>query len=140
MYQELSLSLYKNITKFIVIFSVTLSFQFLHAESSFDASNSSISLISESYTALEGDDLLVGVKFELEDGWHTCWKNPGDAGEGASIEWNLTEGLIASKILWPGPHKIPVEVDCTDADPCRRDDADAWRDAECHAYVATFLI
>ena len=109
MYQELSLSLYKNITKFIVIFSVTLSFQFLHAESSFDASNSSISLISESYTALEGDDLLVGVKFELEEGWHTYWKNPGDAGEGASIEWNLPESLIASKILWPGPHKIPVE-------------------------------
>ena len=52
---------------------------------------------------------MVGVKFELEEGWHTYWKNPGDAGEGASIEWNLPKDLIASKILWPGPHKIPVE-------------------------------
>ena len=58
---------------------------------------------------MEGDDLLVGIKFKLAEGWHTYWKNPGDAGEGASIEWNLPEGLKASKILWPGPHKIPVE-------------------------------
>ncbi|MDG2019271.1 MAG: protein-disulfide reductase DsbD family protein [SAR86 cluster bacterium] len=109
MYQELFLTIYKNIIKFFAIFSISLSFQLLEADSKFEASNSSISLLSESYTLLEGDDLLVGIKFKLAEGWHTYWKNPGDAGEGASIEWNLPEGLKASKILWPGPHKIPVE-------------------------------
>ena len=35
--------------------------------------------------------------------------NPGDAGEGASIKWNLPRDVKASKILWPGPERIPVE-------------------------------
>ena len=56
-----------------------------------------------------GDDLLVGFKFTLNPGWHTYWENPGDAGEGASIKWNLPNDVDASKILWPGPERIPVE-------------------------------
>jgi len=50
----------------------------------------------------------VGIKFKLEKDWHTYWKNPGDAGEGAAIKWNLSSGLSASSILWPGPERIPV--------------------------------
>ena len=38
------------------------------------------------------------IKFKLEKDWHTYWKNPGDAGEGASIEWDLPQGLSASEI------------------------------------------
>ncbi len=56
-----------------------------------------------------GDDLLVGFKFTLNPGWHTYWENPGDAGEGASIKWNLPNDVDASEILWPGPERIPVE-------------------------------
>ena len=56
-----------------------------------------------------GDDLLVGFKFTLNPGWHTYWENPGDAGEGASIKWNLPNDVDASNILWPGPERIPVE-------------------------------
>ena len=53
--------------------------------------------------------MLVGFKFSLSPGWHTYWVNPGDAGEGASIKWNLPRDVKASKILWPGPERIPVE-------------------------------
>ena len=56
-----------------------------------------------------GDELLVGFKFTLNPGWHTYWENPGDAGEGASINWNLPNDVNASKILWPGPERIPVD-------------------------------
>ncbi|HJM59408.1 MAG TPA: protein-disulfide reductase DsbD family protein, partial [SAR86 cluster bacterium] len=52
---------------------------------------------------------LVGFKFTLNPGWHTYWENPGDAGEGASIKWNLPNDVKASEILWPGPERIPVE-------------------------------
>ena len=52
---------------------------------------------------------MVGIKFKLEKNWHTYWENPGDAGEGASIEWNLPRGVKASPILWPGPERIPVD-------------------------------
>jgi len=73
------------------------------------ASNSNITLLSDSYVAQPGDTLMLGIKFELEKDWHTYWKNPGDAGEGASIEWDLPQGLSASEILWPGPERIPVD-------------------------------
>ena len=45
----------------------------------------------------------------MSPGWHTYWVNPGDAGEGASIKWNLPRDVKASEILWPGPERIPVE-------------------------------
>ena len=83
--------------------------QTLHSEAKLYASNSNITLLSDTYSIQPGENFLVGIKFELEKDWHTYWKNPGDAGEGANIEWILPEGLKASKILWPGPERIPVE-------------------------------
>ena len=83
--------------------------QLLNSEAKLYASNSNITLLSDTYSIQPGENFLVGIKFELEKDWHTYWKNPGDAGEGANIEWILPEGLKASKILWPGPERIPVE-------------------------------
>ena len=91
------------------VYAVILSSQSIHADSQFQASNSKISLVTESLTLTENDELLVGIKFELEEGWHTYWENPGDAGEGASVNWSLSNDFEASEILWPGPHRIPVE-------------------------------
>ena len=81
----------------------------MQSETKLYASNSNITLLSDTYTIQPEENFLVGVKFELEKDWHTYWKNPGDAGEGATIEWILPEGLEASRILWPGPERIPVE-------------------------------
>ena len=81
----------------------------MQSETKLYASNSNITLLSDTYTIQPEENFLVGVKFELEKDWHTYWKNPGDAGEGATIEWILPEGIEASRILWPGPERIPVE-------------------------------
>ena len=81
----------------------------MQSETKLYASNSNITLLSDTYIIQPEENFLVGVKFELEKDWHTYWKNPGDAGEGATIEWILPEGLEASRILWPGPERIPVE-------------------------------
>ena len=74
-----------------------------------NASDSRIEMLTESNSMNPGDELLVGFKFTLNPGWHTYWENPGDAGAGASIKWNLPNDVVASKILWPGPERIPVE-------------------------------
>jgi len=74
-----------------------------------NASDSRIEMLTESNSMNPGDELLVGFKFTLNPGWHTYWENPGDAGEGASINWNLPNDVNASKILWPGPERIPVD-------------------------------
>ncbi len=88
---------------------VFLNGQSLVSSEKFYASDSEITLISETYAIRKGDEILIGIKFELEEGWHTYWENPGDAGEGATIEWFLPKGLKASEILWPGPERIPVD-------------------------------
>ena len=79
------------------------------AKSFFDAGESSLSIITESNQISSDETILVGLKFKLNSGWHTYWENPGDAGAGASVVWELPPGFTASEILWPGPTKIPVE-------------------------------
>ena len=58
-------------------------------------------------SAKPGDTVLVGVRLKMESGWHTYWKNPGEAGQATEIKWTLPPGVTAGEIQWPLPHKIP---------------------------------
>ena len=101
--------IYENSIKLFLIFCVSLIPTISLADKIVEVSDSRIELLIESNSIEPGDELLVGFKFSLSPGWHTYWVNPGDAGEGASIKWNLPRDVKASKILWPGPERIPVE-------------------------------
>ena len=101
--------IYKNSIKLFLIFCVSLIPTISLADNIVEVSDSTIELLTESNSIEPGDEFLVGFKFSLSPGWHTYWVNPGDAGEGASIKWNLPRDVKASKILWPGPERIPVE-------------------------------
>lgn len=100
-------SLSVKLSLFLILLLTTSSS--LWSDSFFQASDSSIEVTSESEAMMKGDELLLGLNFKLTPGWHTYWKNPGDAGEGASVTWQLPKGFQASEILWPGPEAIPVE-------------------------------
>ena len=100
-------SLSVKLSLFLILLLTTSSS--LWSDSFFQASDSSVEVTSESEAMMKGDELLLGLNFKLTPGWHTYWKNPGDAGEGASITWQLPKGFQASDILWPGPEAIPVE-------------------------------
>ena len=100
-------SLSVKLSLFLILLLTTSSS--LWADSFFQASDSSVEVTSESEAMMKGDELLLGLNFKLTPGWHTYWKNPGDAGEGASVTWQLPKGFQASEILWPGPEAIPVE-------------------------------
>ena len=52
-----------------------------------------------------GGTFTVGVRMEMDPGWHTYWKNPGDAGLATQIAWDVPEGFIPGPIRWPLPHK-----------------------------------
>ena len=49
---------------------------------------------------------LAAVIFNLEEGWHIYWKNPGDSGAPPEFKWTLPEGVMAGKVIWPAPHRI----------------------------------
>ena len=78
------------------------------AQSSDDPSpHSEATLLSEVSSIAPGEPFTVALRLQMEDGWHSYWKNPGDAGESTSIEWDLPAGFEAKSIQWPYPHRVP---------------------------------
>ena len=48
------------------------------------------------------------VVLDQDAGWHTYWRNPGDAGEATQIAWTLPAGWQAGDIVWPVPRRLPL--------------------------------
>jgi DsbC/DsbD-like thiol-disulfide interchange protein len=65
-----------------------------------------LEIISEQDAIVPDKELWMGVRFDLEDGWHTYWVNPGDSGEPPRIEWELPRGFQAGSIQWPYPTRL----------------------------------
>jgi DsbC/DsbD-like thiol-disulfide interchange protein len=53
-----------------------------------------------------GAVLLGGIAFQLQPGWHTYWRNPGDSGVPPRIDFSKSENIEAVTILWPAPVKF----------------------------------
>jgi thiol:disulfide interchange protein DsbD len=52
-----------------------------------------------------GDTVWAGIELKMAPGWHTYWRNGGDAGLPTTITWNLPSGMTAGEIQWPVPDK-----------------------------------
>ncbi len=65
-------------------------------------------LVAQTVGAAPGSTVYVAVAQSLEKGWHTYWRNPGDAGEATKIAWTLPAGWRAGDIVWPAPRRLPV--------------------------------
>lgn len=48
----------------------------------------------------------VGIRLQHQEGCHSYWKNPGDAGFATHIDWNLPQNIQAGEIEWPIPQKF----------------------------------
>lgn len=77
------------------------------------APDTKVSLVSDVSAAEPGSTIWVGLRFQLEPGWHIYWVNPGDSGEPASVQWRLPQGWSAGPISWPAPYRMqnPAGVD-----------------------------
>ena len=53
-----------------------------------------------------GAVLLGGIAFQLQPGWHTYWRTPGDSGVPPRIDFAKSENIEAVTILWPAPVKF----------------------------------
>lgn len=71
--------------------------------------NVKVSLVSEEKSVQPGHPFWVAIRMQMHEGWHTYWKNPGDAGLASSIDWQLPAGYTASAILWPTPKHFTLE-------------------------------
>lgn len=55
-----------------------------------------------------GETLTLAIKFTPDPGWHGYWANPGDAGYGMRLEWDLPEDWQAGEPLYPVPQKLLI--------------------------------
>ena len=68
--------------------------------------HSDAQLVAEVNAIAPGQAFTAALLLLMDEGWHTYWVNPGDAGTPASIEWNLPPGFEAGPIQWPYPELI----------------------------------
>ena len=50
-----------------------------------------------------GAVLLGGIAFQLQPGWKTYWRTPGDSGVPPRFDFSKSENIEAVTILWPAP-------------------------------------
>ena len=60
-------------------------------------------LVAEAQAIAPGAVLWVDLHLAMKAGWHTYWRNPGDAGLPTTIDWTLPSGFSAGEIRWPAP-------------------------------------
>jgi thiol:disulfide interchange protein DsbD len=65
-------------------------------------------LIAETGEIAPGGTITVALEESIRDGWHTYWRNPGEAGLPTEIKWSLPPGWKAGAIEWPYPKRLPV--------------------------------
>src|SRR5438445_2646375 len=53
-----------------------------------------------------GAVLLGGVAFQLQSGWKTYWRTPGDSGVPPRFDFSKSENVEAVTVLWPAPLKF----------------------------------
>ncbi|MEI9963434.1 MAG: protein-disulfide reductase DsbD domain-containing protein [Caulobacteraceae bacterium] len=67
-----------------------------------------VELIPESPTIQPGKPFTVAVRLTPDKGWHSYWRNAGDAGLATSIKWMLPAGFQPGAFQWPAPVRLPA--------------------------------
>lgn len=49
---------------------------------------------------------IGGVEIELDHGWKTYWRLPGDAGIPPQFDWSKSKNLKSVELLWPAPRRF----------------------------------
>jgi thiol:disulfide interchange protein/DsbC/DsbD-like thiol-disulfide interchange protein len=65
-------------------------------------------LVSEVSAIGPGQSFWVALEFNIRDGWHTYWRNPGDSGQATTLKWRLPAGFTAGDIVWTTPHRFDL--------------------------------
>src|SRR5258707_13332876 len=53
-----------------------------------------------------GAVLMGGIAFQLEPGWKTYWRTPGDSGVPPRFDFSKSDNIEAVTSLWPPPLKL----------------------------------
>ena len=86
----------------------TLSSNSLAISSDWSVSETSKLRLISPYSQNDTKNLLIGLEYEMESGWKTYWKSPGDGGFAQSISWENSTNVKNVNILWPTPIEFEI--------------------------------
>jgi thiol:disulfide interchange protein len=66
-----------------------------------------LDLVAQDRAAVPGRETVVALYVKLAPGWHTYWRNSGDAGLPPDFAWTLPAGWSAGETVWPAPGRMP---------------------------------
>lgn len=64
-----------------------------------------IRMVLESSALVPGETTHLALVFDISQGWHMYWRNPGDSGMAASVAFKLPTGITIGKPQWPVPER-----------------------------------
>ena len=89
-----------------IFLSFAILFSSLLLANPVDTGHAKVSLITNLQN-LNQESFYVGVRLQMQDGWHTYWENPGDSGSPFEANWTTDDGVIVENVQWPTPVTIP---------------------------------
>ncbi|MDC0216708.1 protein-disulfide reductase DsbD family protein [Pelagibacteraceae bacterium] len=89
------------------ILSIVSSYSFAISSDWSVSETSKLRLISP-YSQNDAKNLLIGLEYEMEPGWKTYWKSPGDGGFAQSISWENSTNVQNVNIQWPTPIEFEI--------------------------------
>ena len=63
-------------------------------------------LVTQTTAVAPGGTIYVALRQQIEPGWHTYWRNPGDSGQATTLAWTLPDGWHAGDMVWAPPHQL----------------------------------
>ena len=56
--------------------------------------------------AFDGQVWHAGVAVDLDEGWKTYWRMPGEAGIPPQFDWSASDGVAGVEVLYPLPGRL----------------------------------
>ena len=100
----------RNFFKFL-LYSMLCGFFFTTAiakSSDWSVSETSKLRLISPYAQNNTKNFIVGLEYQMEPGWKTYWKSPGDGGFAQTISWENSSNVKNVNILWPTPVEFEI--------------------------------
>jgi thiol:disulfide interchange protein DsbD len=65
-------------------------------------------LVADRAALVPGTTTTLALRLDIDRGWHTYWRNPGESGLPTTLAWKLPAGYQAGDIEWPAPKALPA--------------------------------
>ncbi len=95
-----------SVAGLLVLSLALLDAHVVRAQAASTPRHTKVALVAETDAVQAGRPLTVGIRLQMEPGWHTYWRNPGDSGLPTRVRWTLPAGFEAGELRWPYPERF----------------------------------